>query len=103
MTNDRKNWLPSDYVRHGWCQRTVARNAEGDAVQEYHISACSWCAIGAGVMGIHKLQQRQDFFIAISLIIDVFLYVWNDAPERTQAEVVAVLEQAEKECGLRKD
>lgn len=75
-----------------WTQREWARDGDGRGACHPDDAAC-WCGWGAievsSVGGgdtralAHSFVQRCGFSIG-----------WNDAPERTQAEVVAVLRKA---------
>lgn len=58
--------------------------------------ATCWCAMGA----IEKVSKGR-YFAAISALemtVDDFIPRWNDAPERTQVEVVAALRLAADRC-----
>jgi hypothetical protein len=84
---------PSDYIRKGWCQRAFARDARGNRTSPGSQFAVAWCAAGAlmanGEMGRSYTEAR--FFDEASLGMP--LAAWNDAPGRTQGEVIALLEK----------
>lgn len=82
-------------IEKGWTQYDFARNSGGWGVDEWHHSAacfCSWGALNrAGIdlecntaSAIHWLRSATVGPIA----------VWNDAPGRTQAEVLAAFDKA---------
>jgi hypothetical protein len=75
-----------------WAQGDLARNAEGDCVSTISDSAVCWCTVGA-------IYRVSDYYCDEALgtlehILSGGIANWNDAPERTQAEVVAKLREA---------
>jgi hypothetical protein len=76
-----------------WTQHVDARDAAGNQIDHDDVDAVCWCADGAymrvggnwGDAGWRALQVALGGDGPIS---------WNDAPERTQAEVVAKLREA---------
>ena len=92
--------LPSDLLSQpgAWTQGAFARvdPKSTEEVDPEGPDAKCWCVLGAchhcGVdyNGRLKLYQRLELDGCFDLV------AWNDAPNRTQAEVVAML----KECGL---
>lgn len=86
---------------NAWCQKAIARNAKGDTLRiATQNSACQWCTIGAVIKAcenntyntsevIEKVRQ-----VLKSRTGGDSLGGWNDAPDRTQAEVVALLREA---------
>lgn len=95
---------PSEYIRQGWCQGAVARNATGVPCQPTHRDATAWCLYGA----INKTypedtEQRTRIMDRIRHILRAqrFIHVddpaslalWNDHPKRTQQEVIQLLQQ----------
>lgn len=91
-----------------WFKGNMAANARGeeydDAYESVAPDAVCFCAIGAieRVTGGGLLEARAIAYLGkvveeragISIIPD-----WNDAPERTQHEVVAVFREAAKRAG----
>lgn len=87
-----------------WTQKAWARTPEGDGVSPVDRRAYCWCMVGAlrKVLGYDPLSARPPtrFFTdepAYKRLVKRFgpaLGLWNDAPERTQAEVVAALRKA---------
>lgn len=81
-----------------WTQGCSARNAEGNSASATRPDAVCWCAVGAiwcaaeshtsklADAATDELEQVLGGLIAVGK--------WNDAPERTQAEVVAKLREA---------
>jgi hypothetical protein len=79
-----------------WIQGWFARDAIGTDLAEFSYEATCWCARGviysiAGVAGDDAVNVLVGV-IGGERIYDVEL--WNDAPERTQPEVVAALRRA---------
>lgn len=89
MSEERK-LKPSDYIRKGWCQETFARDAKGNSVDPRSSEACCWCIAGA-----IKVAYPMTWPVVLERLTDSLQRIaslWNDAPERTQAEVIAALE-----------
>jgi hypothetical protein len=78
---------PSELLKMGWCQGALR---DGD----------KHCIVGASIACCSSETDRMFRGIVGRLIGNHFLTRWNDHPRRTQAEVVAVAERAEKEMGL---
>ena len=89
--------LPSDYLAQGWCHGTDARNNRGEKVEVDDLEACSWCLYGA--IGIAWIQDgislRESTALQAWMVTRAYTPRWNDGPGRTQAEVVAVMLEAE--------
>jgi hypothetical protein len=87
-------------VEGAWTQRVFARNAEGEetGLSECRGPAVCWCALGAisKIAGNDDLLvERAEYALMRLLRCEVDgIANWNDAPERTQAEVVAKLREA---------
>lgn len=85
-----------------WYQDGDAKNAYGETVSWDDPSACSWCIGGAVARVLGKeidFRIKTDAHPIAALLFTVsgtkrFPGPWNDAPERTQAEVVAKLREA---------
>ena len=81
-----------------WCRIHAARDARGKAVKAVSPDACSWCLLGAITRA--RVQAGFGFSVwtealaAISATANNNASKWNDAPGRTQAEVVAALRSA---------
>lgn len=87
----------ADLVEHGWCQGHFAFDADGHEVHWRSNDACRFCLDGAlmRVRGDGATYALRGW-VAVALGLDAELDAieWNDAPERTQAEVVAALREA---------
>lgn len=77
-----------------WTQMAFARNAEGEetGLSQYRGQAVCWCILGAtwAVAG----DDSRDADDELRRFIGDDINCWNDAPGRTQAEVVEALRQA---------
>lgn len=84
--------LPSDMIREGgWCQFALDKGTKHCILGALlNSSAC-----GQGGLTLWYLE------IQTVLETDRFLTGWNNAPERTAEEVIAVLEETERRLGLR--
>jgi hypothetical protein len=96
-----KTWKPSDFIRHGWCQGWHAKDENGEHCDAHYGMAIQWDILGA--IGRSRRTGFNPGDDAISRLGDAlgsiatrhgrsFLQAWNDHPERTQAEVISVLE-----------
>ena len=81
-----------------WTQGEEARDAHGEGLEDFSgTDAVCWCAGGAiwkaarllGVVRGAPFQRYFELFLGVTGVPE-----WNDAPERTQAEVVAKLREA---------
>lgn len=79
-----------------WTQGTWARTADGRGNAQPGL-ACSWCLYGAIIEAGRDTATEDDTRDALGVVMGItgrHPIVWNDAPERTQAEVVAALREA---------
>lgn len=90
-------------VERGWTQDAGARSAKGNHVRSTGRAAVCWCAEGA----IQKAAFGGDgyaYHFAKGALLRALpkralsIPDWNDAPGRTQAEVVAALKAAAETC-----
>ena len=83
-------------IEQGWTQGTYARDANGEDVDATDDRAVCWCSYGAIV------RAYDEDFEAAEAARDVlraavgtkYAASWNDAPERTQAEVLQAFDDA---------
>ena len=77
----------------GWCRGVDALDKAGQSVPPESMSATRWCVYGA----VHCDTNDSARFMALDFFashIRALISHWNDAPERTQQEVVAALREA---------
>ena len=84
-----------------WTQHELARDADGDVTGPSKDNAVSWCTIGA-IMRVARTDERADARARLAKTLeraghDSDITCWNDAPERTQTEVVAMLRRVAEE------
>lgn len=77
-----------------WTQHVTARDSNDVICLEDDGKACSWCIIGA----LRKCYQSLDRELSVWRDITVAIgnqdvADWNDAPERTHAEVLEILKR----------
>jgi hypothetical protein len=84
-----------------WTKGTYARDGNGGKVPDYSEEAKCWCVSGA----IWKCYRKPYEKVRVQLDVgemhrrllkrigEVEIPLWNDAPERTHAEVIAVLKE----------
>jgi len=91
-----------------WTQRAYARDRDGEDIEdrssyyedEPEFEAVCYCAIGAIMTAAGERPDRvgQDDMGALEVFAcfvgEESIHIWNDNPERTQAEVVAALRAA---------
>ena len=81
-------------IEKGWTQGVMARGKSGRAVSVRGNSAVCFCASGA----IDRVATWDGYsVVAVALraaIGGLNIPCWNDAPERTQAEVVQAFKEA---------
>lgn len=88
-----------DRIERGWCQYAYALDADGDRVRFSRMSdANSWCALGALYTAADPCETDAGFKCS-SLLEDCIggderLSEWNDVSDRTQADVLALYDQA---------
>lgn len=81
----------------GWTQGACARDADGKEVDEMSVRAVSFDLLGALTRaGVGQPAQTSNDAMArlLDRISSKTLGDWNDAPGRTQAEAVALLDAA---------
>lgn len=93
--------LPSEYVAKGWCQGYSARDADGEFVDPASDHACCWCLIGAleASCASQSLTSKEWRLVWENLCRAIGTFEaadWNDDPDRSQAEVIAALQDAER-------
>lgn len=81
-------------VERGWCQGVLARNKNGKKCGHRSKHAVCFCALGALYRG--GLEYWSDRFLhdAAEKLGAVNPVCFNDAPGRTQAEVLALFDEA---------
>ena len=81
----------------GWTQKTSARDFKGREVPASSPSATCFCVMGAiaRVVGDNSSVRQSEARDRLRPLLPTF-YIsdWNDAPGRTQSEVVAALRAA---------
>lgn len=77
-------------VPERWTKKAFARTATGTICNDTQDVAVAWCIRGAA----YRLGLGHDEFCSSMLYSPNDLSRWNDAPERTHAEVLARLDAA---------
>lgn len=92
----------AELVERGWCQGHYALDDHGNPAL-VEDDACYFCAEGA-IIAAMRNDHGRDFMETVRALgraIGVHnskIIPWNDAPGRTQAEVVAALKAAAEAC-----
>lgn len=82
-------------IAQGWCKGVSMRDAAGHEATEK--TATCWCSIAACcVVAGNGYAVVGDAAVRIlaQLVPAELLSIWQDAPDRTQAEVLALFDQA---------
>jgi len=75
-----------------WTQGVYARNSGQWPCSVRDIDACCWCLHGAAVYCYQKIAER--LFILEKIGAEVKnISAYNDAPDRTHAEILALVEK----------
>ncbi len=79
-----------------WTQHWFAKGDDGGELPELSPLASCWCGVGAIFAAAGRSEKVGAEFLTAAVGVDDIgdFEVWNDAPERTQAEVVAKLREA---------
>jgi hypothetical protein len=85
---------PSDYIRRGWCQNASAQDDQGRLCDATSSLAQQWCLVGSVRAAYPEdAVRRNKVFDKLFCQAKTYgLSSWNDNPDRTQQEVLAVLE-----------
>ena len=77
-------------IEQGWTQKTYAQAADGRNVKFNSPDAVCWCPIGAIAAVDHSNAGHRAVMILAEAVDTVAarLTEWNDAPDRTQDEVI---------------
>lgn len=108
MTLEERNEFlkaAQDLVRKGWCQGAWARREDGSAVDATDVDAVSFCLSGALNRIWRKTGTPPSLYFTVSMAVHHvirkkdahILSEFNDAPDRTQAEVIELFDEAMKE------
>jgi hypothetical protein len=99
-----------ELVRGGWSQHADARSTDGQPAQPWHETAVAWSLLGALVAALEVRGGGRDLpldDLAAALdelavfVDDDSLADWNDAPSRTQHDVVSALASAAHAAGSK--
>lgn len=81
-----------------WTQGALARTKMGHCIGPEEANSACWCALGA-IMHVGKGLNLQPVIIAMRTITGgSAIGDWNDAPGRTQDEVVQALRSASQQA-----
>jgi hypothetical protein len=82
----------ADLLEKGWAQGHDAETSDGESVELRSVRATCFCAAAA-----IERKCGDSYYAGLKLLEQVVgggVVTWNDAPERTQAEVVAAVRKA---------
>jgi hypothetical protein len=97
-----------ELVSQSWTRGADARDGSGNPVDPWDDRAASWSLLGAIVAALERVAAKSGemplehlaaaLYAFAELIDDDSLADWNDAPARTQAAVLALLDRAAAAC-----
>lgn len=93
----------ANLVEKGWTQGASARTPDGHMTLPTEHDAVCWCAAGAIWAITEDFEERTNAQICFRRFIGQPIAEWNDAPSRTQAEVVEALRSASLRAKARQD
>jgi hypothetical protein len=78
-----------------WTKEAFARDSPGELAGAQGRDAVCWCLDGALMRSVGGTPGRSAVLQLLSRAAQIDnIWTWNDAPERTHAEVLAVLDKA---------
>jgi hypothetical protein len=85
-----------DYIRKGWTQGSLAKDALGVIVDIDAPDAVKWCSIGAIYRAYPKFAAQERAIRALKKILNASGSIsdWNDDTCRTKKEVIEAFEKA---------
>ena len=91
-------------ILKGWTQEAFARDADGEPVSAKDPDACSWCVVGAVVAAYpdwDNLSKGLWDFLG-RFVDEPCPDEFNDLPETTQTDVLALFDRAIARCNDNK-
>lgn len=77
-----------------WNKGAAARDQNGKPCSYDNPSASSWCVLGA-LMMLYGPRGWASRLVKTEILVGCWVPKWQDAPERTHAEVLAALKKAD--------
>lgn len=77
-----------------WTQGWYAKDANGKHISDQSPDATCFCSIGAMWAVAHEIQFVDDALVFLGRATRPAIPTWNDAPERTHAEVMDAFARA---------
>ena len=84
----RQMKLSTFFSQHRWCQRTAARTEGGEPCEPDSPDAARWSLAGA-ILLLGDPAYDHALSCLVAELPSTTINAWNDAPGRTQAEVIA--------------
>lgn len=92
---------PSDYAKQGWSPRHFGTDKWGDNISNFWSPLVTHRCLSAAVACADLREaDRNRLRLAITNHIGSDWFSWNANPLRTQAQVIHLLETAEREAGI---
>ena len=80
-------------IEKGWTQKMAARNRAGQRTNSSSLEACQWCIMGA----LWKVIGGHDDSLYVQALKDklggVDPSIWNDEKDRTQSDILQLLDE----------
>ena len=94
----------ADIIEKGWTQGVFAEDRFGKRIHPCRYGAKSWCLSGALMAAVHLIRGDYLSFcpnnLTEGLMLEVDAVEWNDHPDRTKGQVVAILQRAATKTSL---
>ena len=83
-------------IARGWTQGASARDVTGSVTRAWAEEAVCWCAMGAVACRDDDWTTAEPAWAALRAAVggETWVSEWNDAPGRTQADVLALYDRA---------
>ena len=93
---------PSEFLKqHEWCKGSYARDVDGNICNTGEECAHSFCAVGVLMVVFPDFEDRKIFCLELSKYLNYERVIcWNDVPQRTKEDVIAVFEEVERRLEL---
>jgi hypothetical protein len=94
----------AEHIATGWTQQADARTAEGEPTEPWAPDAASWSLLGALVAALEEDPNDESAKLPAlaraldelaGLVDDDSLQAWNDRPDQTRENILAMLDIAQ--------
>ena len=94
----------ADIIEKGWVQNAFAKDKCGKSTHPCRYDAERWCLSGALIAAVFIIKGDHLSYcpnnLTEGLMLEVDVIEWNDHPDRTKGQVVAILQRAATKTSL---